>query len=78
MMKMMRYVLVFLLISISFFVSAQYDETHYVPAFYGRTNVDKHYIVLSTLETNPVNITVSDGNGTVISTHVVTRTTPVT
>ena len=57
---------------------AQLDVLHYVPPLYGRTNVQDHYIIISTPSAAPVDVTVKQGDGTVISTTTITDVTPAT
>ena len=59
-------------------IQAQLDDVHYIPPSYGRVNVDKHYLIISTLSTAAVNYTVTTGSGVAISAGVVSRLTPQT
>ncbi len=47
---------------------AQLDTKHYIPPMYGRSQVDQHWLLLSTPETTPFNVTVTDGAGNLITT----------
>lgn len=57
---------------------AQLDVLHYIPPLYGRTNVQNHYIVISTPATAPVTVTVTKGDGTFVTSAVITDVTPAT
>ena len=58
------------------FIHAQLDDVHYIPPFYGRTNVDQHYLIISTLSTGGVPYEVRRGDGTLVNTGTVSKLTP--
>ena len=76
--KILKLFVSILMITSMFETFAQMDNLHYVPPFYGRVNVDEHYMIISTLETYAVPFEVTDGAGNVIRTGVVTKATPLT
>jgi len=57
---------------------AQLDVKHYIPPLYGRTNVQNHYLILSTPSAAPVNVDVKNGQGTIIYSVVITDVAPST
>lgn len=57
---------------------AQLDVKHYVPPLYGRTNVQNHYMILSTPSAAPVNVDVKNGQGTILFSVVITDVAPST
>ena len=57
---------------------AQLDVKHYVPPLYGRTNVQNHYMILSTPSTAPVNVDVKNGLGAILFSVVITDVAPST
>ncbi|MCH2233368.1 MAG: T9SS type A sorting domain-containing protein [Crocinitomicaceae bacterium] len=50
---------------------AQLDTKHYVPPMFGREDLGTHYIVLSTPEAIPFDVTITDGSGTLITTETI-------
>src|SRR5690606_12767049 len=54
----------------------QLDVLHYVPPLYGRTNVQNHYMILSTPSAAPVTVNVMNGQGTLIYSTVITDLAP--
>ena len=71
--------ILFLFIS-SFNCFAQYDNIHYVPPIHSRINtpidLGPHYIFLSTNETTPFQVTITESNGTVLAVKSISRTNP--
>ncbi|UKN00777.1 gliding motility-associated C-terminal domain-containing protein [Paracrocinitomix mangrovi] len=69
-----------MLIAIMLFISipgiGQLDVKHYVPPLYGRTNVQDHYMILSTPSTGPVTVDVKNGQGTILYSTVITDVNP--
>ncbi|MEZ4936877.1 MAG: hypothetical protein R2799_04720 [Crocinitomicaceae bacterium] len=57
---------------------AQLDVKHYIPPFYARENVSQHFLILSTPSANAVNVTVKRGNGTLVTTAVISAAAPLT
>lgn len=53
------------------------DTTHYIPPFFGVDGLDEHFLWLSTPETNPVSVTISNAAGSVNHTVQVSRASPV-
>ena len=51
----------------------QLDTIHYIPPFYGRADIEDHYLMLSTIETNPFTVTVVDGSGNTIATPSISK-----
>ena len=50
---------------------AQLDVEHYIPPVFGREDEGTHYIVLSTPNSIPFPVTITDGSGTVIATPTI-------
>lgn len=50
---------------------AQLDTKHYIPPLFGREDLGTHYIVLSTTEATPFDVTIKNGSGTVITTQTI-------
>lgn len=76
---MKKFALFIALFALSFTdLSAQLDVKHYIPAFFARENVSQHFLILSTPSTNAVNVTVRRGNGTLVTTAVISANTPLT
>lgn len=50
---------------------SQLDTRHYVPPVYGREDYGTHYIVLSTPEDIPFDVTITDGSGALITTQTI-------
>ena len=57
---------------------AQLDVKHFIPPLYGRTNVQNHYLILSTPSAAPVTVDVKNGQGTLIYSVVITDVAPST
>lgn len=57
---------------------SQLDVKHYIPPLYGRTNVQNHYMILSTPSAAPVNVDVKNGQGTILFSVVITDVAPST
>lgn len=73
---MKKFLFSLLLFVLSLPAFSQLDVLHYVPPLYGRTNVQNHYMILSTPSAGPVNVDVMDGQGTLIYSTVITDVTP--
>lgn len=54
-------------------VYSQLDTKHYVPPLHGREDYGTHYIVLSTPEPIPFDVTITDGDGTLITTETISN-----
>ena len=76
--SMIKFLLLALLFCISLPVLSQLDVKHYVPPLYGRTNVQDHYMILSTPSTANVTVSVKNGQGTLIYTAVISDVSPST
>ena len=50
---------------------AQLDVEHYIPPVFGREDKGTHYIVLSTTNSIPFPVTITDGSGTLIATPTI-------
>ena len=50
---------------------AQLDVEHYIPPVFGRENKGTHFVVLSTPNSIPFAVTITDGSGTVIATPTI-------
>lgn len=72
----MKKIVLIILLLISAIGYSQIDTLHYLPPLFGRTNVDQHYISISTLTANNVNVDIKRGDGTLIQSVVVTQATP--
>ncbi len=48
-------------------VNAQLDTTHYIPPLHGKTDVNDQFIYISTPETTPFDVEITDGGGTPIA-----------
>ncbi|MEO9532502.1 MAG: gliding motility-associated C-terminal domain-containing protein [Crocinitomicaceae bacterium] len=57
---------------------AQLDVKHFIPPLYGRTNVQNHYLILSTPSAAPVTVDVKNGQGVLIYSVVITDVAPST
>lgn len=73
---MSRIILLLLLVFTSLNGYSQLDTIHYLPPLFGRTNVDQHYISISTLSTNVVSVEIKKGDGTLIQNVTVTDISP--
>lgn len=73
---MKKFLLFLLLFITSLPAFTQLDVLHYIPPLYGRTNVQNHYMILSTPNAGPVTVNVMNGQGTLIYTTVITDVTP--
>ena len=56
----------------------QLDTKHFIPPLYGRTNVQDHYMILSTPTAAAVTVNVMDGTGTLLFTQVISDVAPAT
>jgi len=54
---------------------AQLDVEHYIPPVFGRENKGTHFIVLSTPNTSPFPVTITNGAGTIIATPTISSAT---
>ena len=54
---------------------AQLDVEHYIPPVFGRENKGTHYVVLSTPNSIPFPVTITDGSGTVLATPTISSAT---
>jgi hypothetical protein len=52
---------------------SQLDTKHYIPPMFGREDTGDHYIVLSTPNTTPFDVTITDGSGTLITTQTISN-----
>ncbi|MCH2234834.1 MAG: gliding motility-associated C-terminal domain-containing protein [Crocinitomicaceae bacterium] len=75
---MKKFGFLFLLLFLGQVTVAQLDVLHYIPPLYGRTNVQNHYIVISTPSTGPVDVTVKRGDETLITSVTITDIAPAT
>ncbi len=67
----------FLLPGLASEAQAQLDKLHYIPPFYARSDLRSHYIMVSTLETTPFDVAVTDGAGNAVHTFTgLTRAVP--
>lgn len=73
-MKKLFFLVILLIVNLCGF--AQLDVKHYIPPLYGRTNVQNHYMILSTPSTAPVTVDVKNGQGTLIYSTVITDVAP--
>lgn len=68
-------------ITLSFHCNSQYDVVHYIPPFYARSsdpgNLGNHFLFLSTNSINPVEVTVVEANGSLISIASISLMSPV-
>lgn len=60
---------------------AQYDTEHYIPPFYSRSSEDGEigmtYIFLSTNNSNPFQVTITESNGDIFDTVTISKNNPV-
>lgn len=49
-------------------VQAQADQIHYLPPLFARSDIGTHYLLVSTTETTPFDVTVRDGAGNTVAT----------
>ncbi|MEZ4923420.1 MAG: gliding motility-associated C-terminal domain-containing protein [Crocinitomicaceae bacterium] len=73
---MKRIIFLLLLLMANLQAISQLDVKHYIPPLYGRTNVQNHYMILSTPSTTPVTVNVKNGQGTLIYSTVITDVAP--
>ncbi len=52
-------------------VVAQLDTKHFIPPMFAREDFGTHYIILSTPEAIPFDVTITDGTGTLITTQTI-------
>lgn len=68
-------------ITLSFHCNSQYDVVHYIPPFYARSNdagnLGNHFLFLSTNSINPIEVTVVEANGSLISIASISLMSPV-
>ncbi|MDB4533889.1 gliding motility-associated C-terminal domain-containing protein [Vicingaceae bacterium] len=64
-------IVLFLISLIPAQVLAQLDVEHYIPPVYGRENKGTHFIVLSTPNSTPFPVTITNGAGTIIATPTI-------
>jgi len=67
-----RFCLLTIVLLSSFKSIAQYDTVHYIPPFYARSgdaaNLGNHFLFLSTNSVTPITVTVTESDGSLIST----------
>lgn len=73
---MTRLIVLFLLTLGSISAYGQLDTIHYLPPLFGRTNIDQHYISISTLSPNNVLVQVTKGDGSLIQNVTITSVSP--
>ncbi|MFK8038932.1 MAG: gliding motility-associated C-terminal domain-containing protein [Crocinitomicaceae bacterium] len=73
---MIRLILLYLLVISSADAYCQLDTTHYLPPLFGRIDISQHYISISTLSNNNVNVDILRGDGTLIQNTTITNASP--
>lgn len=57
-------------------LSAQLDSIHWIPPMHGRSELGSQYLYISTPETTPFTVTLSDGSGTFVSSVIISNAAP--
>ena len=64
--KLIITTILFIFIGLPQLLFAQLDTVHYIPSFFARSEIGDHYLLLSTIETDSFQVTITDGEGNLV------------